>query len=219
MKSHVRIAAASKFAGLGLILLLAAGCTKRGDIDSAGQGIIQFRSSCPVVGFPARTADITLHDPAPSRHATAADVVADITNIQSNCATVGDEIRTSVTYTVNALRRDGGAARTVNLPVFSTVVRGGTSVVAKRVATIQLSFAQGAVRASANGSATSSVNRAEATLPDDVQRRITRPRKSGDADAALDPRGVSGRARGPQHRRALPGVGHARQTIQPEAPT
>jgi hypothetical protein len=183
----VRIAAASRFAALGIVLALVAGCAKRGDIDASGQGIIQFRTACPVVGVPAHTGDLTLFDPPASRDAAAVDVVANLTDVRSTCVTQGDQIQTQVTYTVNALRRDGSGAREVILPVFTTVVRGGTNVVAKRIASVRLSFADGSLRAHATGSASSSIDRAQATLPDDIQRRITRPRKSGDADAALDP--------------------------------
>jgi hypothetical protein len=139
------------------------------------------------VAVPAHTGDITLFDPPASREASAIDVVANITDVRSTCETVGEELHTQVTYTVSGLRRDAGPARVVDVPVFSTVVQGATSVIAKRVATVRLSFAAGAVRAQTTGSATSYVNRAAATLPDDIQRRITRPRKSGDSDAALDP--------------------------------
>jgi hypothetical protein len=183
----VRIAAASKLAALGTVLVLLAGCAKRGDIDSAGQGIIQFRSACPMVAIPAHTGDITIFDPASSRDAAAIDVVANITDLRSTCQTVGNEIQSQVTYTVSALRRDGTGARELDLPVFSSVVRGATSVVAKRVATVRLSFAAGALRASTTGTSSAFVDRASATLPADVERMITRPRKSGDADAALDP--------------------------------
>ncbi len=183
----MRIAAASKIAALGAVLALVAGCAKRGDIDSTGQGIIQFRSACPTVAIPANTGDITIFDPAASRDSAAIDVVASITDLRSTCQTVGTEIQSAVTYTVNGVRRDAGAARQVDVPVFATVVRGATSVVAKRITTIRLNFAQGALRASATGSGSAFVNREAATLPQDIERLITRPRKTGDADAALDP--------------------------------
>jgi len=183
----VRISAAQRLAAVGAVAALLAGCAKRGDIDSAGQGIIQFRSSCPTVGVPAHSGDITIFDPSTSRDATAIDLVANITDLRSACETVGDQIQSRVTYTVNALRRDAGPAREIDLPVFSSVVQGATQVVAKRVATVRLSFAQGSLRATATSSTTASVDRSAATLPQDIQRLITRPRKTGDADAALDP--------------------------------
>ena len=183
----MRIAAAPKIVVLGAMLALVAGCAKRGDIDAAGQGIIQFRSACPTVAVPAQTGDITLFDPVESREASAIDVVANITDVRSTCTTGDKELYTQVTYTVNALRRDAGPARTVDVPVFSTVVRGATQVVAKRVTTVRLAFAEGALRAHAQGTGSAYVDRAAATLPRDVEQLITRPRKSGDADAALDP--------------------------------
>ncbi|MBT2187997.1 hypothetical protein KK488_13665 [Sphingobium sp. H33] len=183
----MRIAAASKFLALGAVLALVAGCAKRGDIDSTGQGIIQFRSACPSVAIPANIGDITLFDPAGSKDAAAIDVVANITDLRSTCQTVGEEIQSQVTFVVNALRRDAGPARSVDVPVFSTVVRGATSVIAKRVTMVRLNFAEGSLRASTPASSTAFVNRAAATLPPEIERLITRPRKTGDADAALDP--------------------------------
>lgn len=183
----MRIAAASKIVALGLVTALVAGCAKRGDIDSSGQGIIQYRSDCPMVAVPAHTGDITLFDPAANRDAASIDVVANITDVRSNCTTQETELYTEVTYTVNGLRREAGPARDVMVPVFTTVVRGGTNVIAKRVAMVRLSFADGALRAHATGTASSHVDRAAATLPPDIQQMISRPRKSGDADAALDP--------------------------------
>ena len=143
----MRIAAASKIAALGVVIALVSGCAKRGDIDSAGQGIIQFRTACPTVGVAAHTGDVTLFDPPTSRDASAIDVVANITNLRSTCTSGDSDIYTEVTYTVSALRRDTQTARTVDLPVFATVVRGGTSVTAKRISTVRLNFPAGAARA------------------------------------------------------------------------
>jgi len=66
-------------------------------------------------------------------------------------------------------------------------VRGGSAIVAKRVHNVTVHFAEGELRATAAGSGTAVVNKAAATLPAEVQRQITRKRKAGDADAAIDP--------------------------------
>jgi hypothetical protein len=50
-----------------------------------------------------------------------------------------------------------------------------------------LRFANGQLRASTRGAANGLVLRSAATLPEDIRRQITRERKPGDADAALDP--------------------------------
>ena len=50
-----------------------------------------------------------------------------------------------------------------------------------------LQFADGAYRASASGKAGSYVDASAARLPEDVVERLTRKRKPGDPDAALDP--------------------------------
>ncbi len=54
-------------------------------------------------------------------------------------------------------------------------------------ATVTLQFADGQDRAQASGTAGAYVDRAAATLPADIRERITRRRKVGDQDAALDP--------------------------------
>ncbi|MCW2351251.1 MULTISPECIES: hypothetical protein [unclassified Sphingobium] len=183
----MRIAALSKPAVLAALVALMAGCAKRGDIDSAGQGIIQFRTACPTVAVAAHTGDVTLFDPADSRDARAIDVVATLTDVRPACTTGETDIYSQVGYKVVAVRRDAGPARTVDLPVFAAVVRGATAVTAKRVTMVRLNFAEGALRAEATGSTSAYIDRNAATLPPEIERMITRPRKTGDQDAALDP--------------------------------
>ena len=50
-----------------------------------------------------------------------------------------------------------------------------------------LSFAAGDLHAQAQVQAIVRVNRATATLPENVRRVLTRPRKAGEAEAAVDP--------------------------------
>ena len=165
--------------------LLLLGCSREGELSSAGVTVI--RSACPTVAIPAGTGDITLFDPVGSTDASAIDVVASMTKVRSTCSEAGDKIATSTTFEVHARRRDAAGAREVILPYFATVVQGGGSVVSKSVGRVALRFAAGETRASTSGSATSQVSRAAATLPADIRREITRERKAGEADAALDP--------------------------------
>ncbi|MBB5687072.1 hypothetical protein [Sphingobium boeckii] len=169
------------------LIALLAGCAKDGDIDATG-GITVTRTACPAVGIPQYTGDITVFDPVTSRAASAIDVVASITNLRSTCSgDTGADVVTNATFDVLATRRNTSGARQVTLPYFSTVIRGGRAVIAKRLGRITLDFADGQARASVSGSASSVVNRAAATLPDDIQKQITKKRKPGDADAAIDP--------------------------------
>ena len=170
-------------AALALVL---GGCAGQGEIDPTG-GITAVRSSCPVVGLPAGTGDVTLFDPTTSRDANAIDVVATMTDVRSTCADSGDQIVTTVTFAVEARRARVGAARDVTLPYFVAIVRGGSAVVAKRVGGVALHFDAGQARAAAAGSATTSVTRSAATLPQEVRDQLTRRRKAGDQDAAIDP--------------------------------
>lgn len=161
-------------------------CAKDGEIDASG-GITVTRSSCPAVAVPAYTGDITVFNPPASREARAIDVVAAITNLRSTCDDTGAEITLNSTFDVVATRRDTAGAREVVLPYFVTVVRGGRAVVSKRVAQVAIRFADGQARGTGSASAGAAVNRQAATLPADIREQITRRRKPGDADAAVDP--------------------------------
>lgn len=173
-------------AGLIVATALAlSGCARDGDITA--EGITVTRSACPAVAIPAGTGDITLFDPATSRDASAIDVVANITNVRATCDETGEYIVSNISFDVQALRRDAGPAREVVLPYFTSVVQGGTNVVAKRLNRVALRFEAGQVRATATGSGTGQVLRSAATLPEEVRQQITRRRKPGDANAALDP--------------------------------
>jgi hypothetical protein len=92
-----------------------------------------------------------------------------------------------VTFDIRARRTRTEAARDVTLPYFITVVRGGSAVVAKRIGRVTLHFAAGQALASASATTTATVSRAAATLPEDVREKLTRKRKAGDQDAAVDP--------------------------------
>lgn len=178
MKASILVSAA-----LALVL---GGCARTGEIDASG-GITAVRSACPVVGVPAGTGDVTLFTSANARDAGAIDVVANMTNVRSTCADVGDDIVTTVTFQVDARRTATDGARDVTLPYFITVVRGGSNVVAKRIGRVNVHFEAGQPRGSVAGQATTTVSRAAATLPQDVRDKLTRRRKAGDEDAAVDP--------------------------------
>lgn len=168
-----------------MLALALAGCSRRGEIDATG-GVVAVRSACPTAAIPAGTGDVTLFNPASSTDASAIDVVANITDLRSTCAD-GAQFYTEATFTVNARRTDASAARQVTLPYYSAVVQAGTNVIAKRVGQVTLNFAPGQLRASVQAKAGSYVDKAAATLPADIQAKITQKRKAGDADAAIDP--------------------------------
>ena len=177
--------------------LLLAGCgNKEGDF-TADAGIFAVRTACPQVAVAAETGDITLFNPAGSTDAAAIDVVGNLTNVRSTCGENASDVVTNVTFTVQARRSSAEGARTVTLPYFLTVVRGGNAVIAKRLGQVTLNFAPGQYRAQTDGEATSVINRAAATLPEDVRERLTRKRKAGDQDAAIDPLSV------PENRQAV----------------
>lgn len=175
----------TKAAIAALATLAFTGCARDGELRP--EGITVTRSACPAVAIPAGTGDITLFNPANSRDANAIDVVANITNVRSTCSEAGEFVVSNVTFEVQAQRRNAAGARQVVLPYFATVVQGGTNVVSKRVAAVGLNFEPGQLRASSAGAATAQVLRSAATLPPEIRQQITRRRRPGDADAALDP--------------------------------
>jgi len=165
-----------------------AGCHRAGDIVvEQGVGITALRSVCPAVGVPDFTGDVTLFSPADARTLDALDVTATLTNVRSQCNDTGEQVYATATFDVLAQRRDVRGERTIELPYFSTVVRGGNAVIAKRVGTVSIHFADGQERAQASGTAGAYIDRAAATLPDDVRQRITARRRAGEEEAATDP--------------------------------
>lgn len=170
-------------AGLAL-----AGCAKKGElVVDQGVGITALRTKCPAVGIPDYTGDITQFRPGGQQLASDIDVTASITNLRSTCNDAGERVYTEATFDVFARRADTRGARQVSLPYFVTVLRGGSAVVSKQVGTVTVAFADGQERASASAKAGAFVSAVEATLPEEVRNQITRKRKAGDPDAAIDP--------------------------------
>ena len=172
----------------GTIAASLAGCAKDGELDlSSGVGISVTRTGCPVVAVPDGTGDITLFSTPGSQDANAIDVVASITNVRPVCNSGGDKIYSQASFDVQARRNDVRGARTVTSPYFPSVVQGGSAVVAKRVGQVNLQFADGQSKASVTAQAGSYVDGNSARLPAEIVQKITKKRKPGDADAALDP--------------------------------
>lgn len=162
-----------------------AGCARDGEI--ADGGVYVTRSGCPQVAIPAATGDVTLFDPPGSTDSRAIDVVAAITNVRAACTDDAQNVVSTASFDVVATRRDAGPARQVVLPFFAVAVQGGTNIVAKRVGAVALNFPAGSLRAQTNSQATVRVLRSSVALPADIQSELTRPRRAGDTDAAVDP--------------------------------
>lgn len=175
------------YAAVALAAALA-GCRGTGDlVVDEGVGITAVRSACPAVGVPDYTGDITLFRTPGATTADTIDVVGALTNLRSTCDESGDKVQTVATFDVLARRTDTRGARQVELPYFVTVLRGGSAVISKRVGSVTVNFADGQERAQVSASASAAVDKAEASLPADIREQITRKRKAGDADAAVDP--------------------------------
>ena len=186
----MRMVGSGRLVGAGLLTLtMLAGCAKPGELVlSDGVGITAVRTACPAVGIPDYTGDITtFRSPAAGATADNIDVVAAMTNVRPTCNESGDKVYSQASFDVLARRTDTRGARRVELPYFVTVLRGGSAVVSKRVGTVVLDFADGQERARASAQAGAYIDRAEATLPAEIRERITRERRAGDQEAAVDP--------------------------------
>lgn len=170
-------------------LTMLSGCKTKGEIVvDQGVGITAVRSKCPAVGIPNYTGDMTLFSAPGSKTAANIDVVAMMTDVRMQCnQDAGDKVYAQVSFKVLGRRNDTSGARQVTVPYFVSVLQGGSAVVSKRVGNVTLNFANGQDRAQATGTVEAYIDRAAATLPDDVRDRITRKRRAGDQDAALDP--------------------------------
>ena len=175
-------------AGLTVLAVALSGCKSKGDIVfNDGVGIAAVRGACPSVGVADYTGDITLFRAPGVTDAASIDVSAALTNVRSTCNDSSDKVYTALEFDVLARRADARGARTVQLPYFVTVVRGGRAVVSKRIATVTLNFADGQERAQAHATGGAYIDKSEATLSAEIRDRITRKRKAGDSDAAIDP--------------------------------
>lgn len=162
-------------------------CSNKGElVIDQGVGIASVLTLCPAVGIPDYTGDITTFR-GDDRTVAGLDMSAAMTDLRSVCNDTADKVYSEASFTVNARRTDTRGARTVQVPYFVTVLRGGSAVVSKRVGTVTLAFADGQERATGTAKAGAFINRADAALPDDIREKITRRRRAGDEEAALDP--------------------------------
>jgi hypothetical protein len=173
-------------AGLGAAAL--SGCHHAGDlVVDEGVGITALKTTCPAVGIPDFTGDVTLFNPPDARTADAIDVTATMTDVRMTCDNSGPKVYAVANFQVLGQRRNTQGARSVTLPYFATVTRGGETVVAKKIGMVTLNFADGQARAQASAAGSAYIDKAAATLPPEVRQRITEKRKAGSADAAIDP--------------------------------
>jgi hypothetical protein len=134
------------------------------------------RGACPAVGVPDYTGDVTLFRSPGATDAGSIDLVAAMTNVRSQCnETGGERVYSATTFDVLARRTDTRGERTVTLPYFVTVVRGGTAVISKRIASVTLTFADGQERARATGQGAAYIDPASAAPAIPTRRSIRSP--------------------------------------------
>ena len=174
VSSPRRIAFLALAAGLAL-----AGCQKN--------PLKVQRSPCPAVAIPTYTGDITQFRPGTAPDAANVELVATITNVRETCGETDANLTSDITYDVLATRTSTAGPRSVTLPVFASVVQGGNLLGSKQIGGVVISFADGQARATGRGGARASVARSAASLPPEIQAKLSRKRKAGDLDAASDP--------------------------------
>ncbi len=178
----------TRLLGAALIALALAGCRGTGDlVVDEGVGITAVRTACPAVGIPDYTGDVTLFSRAGSTDAAAIDLTASMTNVRTQCNDQGAKVYSTSSFDILARRTDVRGARSVQLPYFVTVLRGRSAVISKRIGSVTLNFADGQERAQAHATGEAFIDKAEATLPADIRDQITRKRRAGQNDAAVDP--------------------------------
>jgi len=171
-----------------LSLTLLGACRHAGELTNEnGGGDYAVRSACPIAGVPAATGDINLFNPAGSSDSRAIDVTASITDVRATCQDAGEDVISTTTFTIVALRRDAGPARQVVLPYFNVALRGGSTVIAKQIGQAVLNFEPGNIHAWTRLRATIRVNRGAVALSAKARAALTRVRKAGDLEAAVDP--------------------------------
>ena len=181
---------AALVAGLLGITASLGGCARDGQIDvSSGVGITASLDGCPIVAIAEGTGDMTVFKDGTDISAANIDVVAAITNVRATCGASADSMQvvSNATFDVRVTRRNAAGARTVILPYYSVIMRGGRDIVAKKVGSVTVTFADGQSVAMASASASSVMDASLTRLPDDVREKITRRREAGDVDAAIDP--------------------------------
>ena len=181
-----------RFTLVGLLALLGVGglsaCRSDGEIVvDQGVGITAVRSRCPAAGIPNYTGDVTLFRGSGAKIASNIDAVAVMTNVRVQCTEDSSRIFATSTFDVAVRRNDARGARQITIPYFVSVLRGGSAVVSKRVGQVTINFNDGQVRSTANAQGSAYIDAAAATLPEEIRERITRKRRAGDSDAALDP--------------------------------
>ena len=102
-----------------------AGCAREGElVFDQGVGITSVLTTCPAIGIPDYTGDVTTFRNSGDATLANLDLTASITNLRSTCDDSTDRIYTEATFDIHARRSDVSGARSVTMPYFVTVLRG-----------------------------------------------------------------------------------------------
>ena len=173
-----------------LAMTLLSACRHAGDITSDnGGGIYAVRSSCPIAGVPAGTGDVTLFNPADSTDSPGDR--RDRRDHRRPRDVPGRRRRRRFDRDLHRRRACAatpGPARQVVLPYFDVALRGGATVAAKQVGQRGDQFRRRATSTAGRGSRRPSASTAAPQPCRPMSATIlTRPRKAGEAEAAIDP--------------------------------
>jgi hypothetical protein len=118
--------------------LLLAGCASTNPLEVR-------RTSCPALSVPMHTGSLTHFSQAGRFDTQDVRLTATISQLSDNCAENANGVNTAVSFTINATRPTKGAADSVQLPYFITVVKDGETLIAKQIYGASLDFADGAM--------------------------------------------------------------------------
>ena len=172
-----------------LALTLLGACRHTGDLTAEnGGGVYAVRSTCPIAGIPTGTGDITLFNPPGStRFAGDRRDCGDhrgARDLPGRGATKW--FRPSPSPSPRSAAMPARRGRSF-CPISTSRCSGGATIAAKQVGRRSLNFPAGSQHAMTRAQASVRVNRGAATLPANVRTILTRPRKAGEAEAAVDP--------------------------------
>jgi hypothetical protein len=136
------------------------------------------RTSCPALSVPKHTGSLTRFSQAGRFDTQDVRLVATIVQLSDTCIENANGVNTAVSFTISAVRPTKGAADSVQLPYFITVVKDGETLIAKQVYGTSLEFADGATSGSVRQVVT--VKTPEVPLP-------PKPKKNNEIDEFAPP--------------------------------
>ena len=107
--------------------------------------------------------------------------------LRASCTEDATNVVSTASFDVVATRRDAGEARQVTLPYYNVIAKAAATSSPRRSAMSRSTSRPAGARPRPAGKRRAGSTESAAALPEDVRRELTRNRKAGDPDAAVDP--------------------------------